>query len=282
MARARNIKPGFFKNEELVELSFGTRLLFIGLWTEADRAGRMEDKPKRIKMNLFPADDIDIDAGLNDLQARGFIARYESGGARYIQIIAFGKHQNPHKDEKASTLPAPCEPGTSPVQAPNSEGGNPADSLPLIPDPLNLIPDPLTTAGGNSAADVRGVPGFTPTPAGAICKALRQAGIADTNPGHPDLIVLLEVGATEAEFLGAVPAALGKGRAFAYVLGTVKRQRTDAAKTAQGLHVGPMPRASPGRKDRQLEMAGLMTGAIRSAPQPRMDTVDVESKLIPS
>ena len=55
MARARNIKPGFFLNEELVELPFSTRLLFIGLWTLADRDGRMEDKPKRIKMSLFPA-----------------------------------------------------------------------------------------------------------------------------------------------------------------------------------------------------------------------------------
>ena len=31
MARARNIKPGFFTNDELVELPFATRLLFIGL-----------------------------------------------------------------------------------------------------------------------------------------------------------------------------------------------------------------------------------------------------------
>ena len=33
MARSRNIKPGFFSNDELVELPFEARLLFIGLWT---------------------------------------------------------------------------------------------------------------------------------------------------------------------------------------------------------------------------------------------------------
>jgi hypothetical protein len=50
MARARNIKPAFFKNEQLVELGMSTRLLFIGLWCLADREGRLEDRPKRIKM----------------------------------------------------------------------------------------------------------------------------------------------------------------------------------------------------------------------------------------
>ena len=42
MARSRNIKPGFFSNEHLAELDFATRLLFIGMWTEADREGRRE------------------------------------------------------------------------------------------------------------------------------------------------------------------------------------------------------------------------------------------------
>ena len=55
MARARNIKPAFFKNETLVELPVETRLLFIGLWTLADREGRLEDRPKRIKMEIYPA-----------------------------------------------------------------------------------------------------------------------------------------------------------------------------------------------------------------------------------
>jgi len=141
MARARNIKPKFFTNEELVELPFATRLLFIGLWTVADRAGRMEDRPKRIKMDIFPADDIDVDAALNALQASGFLLRYEAEGKRYIQVLAFDKHQNPHKDEKASAIPAPTGHGASTVQAPESNGGNLADSL--IPD--SLIPESLFT-----------------------------------------------------------------------------------------------------------------------------------------
>jgi hypothetical protein len=107
VARARNIKPGFFRNEDLVEMPFETRLLFIGLWTVADRLGRMEDRPKRIKMDIFPADDVDVDACLTQLHDGGFILRYVVGEGHYIQVLAFGKHQNPHNKEQASTIPAP-------------------------------------------------------------------------------------------------------------------------------------------------------------------------------
>ena len=48
MARARNIKPGFFANENLAECDPLARLLFAGLWCLADREGRLEDRPKRI------------------------------------------------------------------------------------------------------------------------------------------------------------------------------------------------------------------------------------------
>ncbi|MNZ30163.1 hypothetical protein D3C78_474230 [compost metagenome] len=142
MARARNIKPGFFQNEDLVELDFATRLLFIGLWTEADRAGRLEDRPKRLKMALFPADNLDVDAMLDALEGFGFIRRYVVGEQRLIQVVSWAKHQNPHHTEKGSVLPAehseaatdaePFDNGESTVNALEQDGGNPADSL--IPD----------------------------------------------------------------------------------------------------------------------------------------------------
>ncbi len=40
--RSRNIKPDFFLNEDLAEVSHTSRLLFIGLWCFADRDGRFE------------------------------------------------------------------------------------------------------------------------------------------------------------------------------------------------------------------------------------------------
>ncbi len=113
MPRARSLKPGFFSNEDLIELPFEYRLLFAGLWTMADRAGRMEDRPKRIKLTIFPGDNVDCDAGLTSLATKKFIERYEVNGIRYIQIIAWDKHQSPHVKETVSTIPAPCKPGAA-------------------------------------------------------------------------------------------------------------------------------------------------------------------------
>jgi hypothetical protein len=129
MARARNIKPGFFRNADLVELPVETRLLFIGLWTMADRAGRLHDRPKQIKMELYPADSFDIDSMLAQLHGFGFINRYESNKIKCIQIINFLKHQNPHHAEKPSLIPALDKPEASP-------GLNV-----LIPDSRFLIPE---------------------------------------------------------------------------------------------------------------------------------------------
>jgi hypothetical protein len=107
MARARNIKPGFFVNEVLAELSLGTRLIFIGLWCLADREGRLEDRPKRIKRELVPFDDLDVVEALNELEAHHFIKRYSVEGLQVIQVVNFAKHQSPHGTERDSELPDP-------------------------------------------------------------------------------------------------------------------------------------------------------------------------------
>lgn len=137
MARARNIKPGFFKNDLLAECQPLARILFAGLWCEADRAGRLEDRPKRIKAECLPYDDCDIDALLNELHDRGFILRYVVGTERFIAIPAFDKHQNPHIREGASSIPAPGEHSASTVQGCAEHRTSPADSPSLIPDSPN-------------------------------------------------------------------------------------------------------------------------------------------------
>ncbi len=128
MARARNIKPGFFQNENLVEHPFEVRLLFIGLWTLADKKGRLEDRPKKIKMGVFPADDVNVEKGLALLCADKFIDRYEVNGVKYIQITNWEKHQAPHHTEKDSVIP-PLNNGEETVTTQKQDGGNPPDSL---------------------------------------------------------------------------------------------------------------------------------------------------------
>lgn len=143
MSRARNIKPGFFKNDRLAECGPLTRILFAALWCEADREGRLEDRPKRIKAECLPYDDCDVDAMLNELAGRGFIVRYSHGSGRFIQVSAFNKHQNPHMREPASSIPAPVEHSASTVLStekaetgPEKGDGKPTES----PEPARLFP----------------------------------------------------------------------------------------------------------------------------------------------
>lgn len=105
MARARNIKPGFLKNEELCEVDPLGRLLFAGLWMLADRDGRLEDRPKRIKADCLPYDSCDIEELLWQLHERNFIVRYKIGEQRFIQIPKFSEHQHPHANETLSRIP---------------------------------------------------------------------------------------------------------------------------------------------------------------------------------
>jgi hypothetical protein len=126
--RSRNIKPGLFRNEILGAADPLLTILFEGLWCIADREGRLEDRPLRIKAEIFPYRDIpDIDGYLTQLQKMGFVRRYKVNNAALIEVLNFKKHQSPHHTEKKSQLPAP-------VNSPLEHGGNPPDSL--IPDSL--------------------------------------------------------------------------------------------------------------------------------------------------
>lgn len=149
MARARNIKPGFFKNEDLAECSLAARLCFAGLWTLADREGRLEDRPKRIKGELFPFDSFEVEPLLCELAARGFILRYEVDGARCIQVSKFSEHQTPHYTEKASVIKPPALQESAAHDAAPTPGGLQEDSRSDeaikrgSKPPDSLIPDSL-------------------------------------------------------------------------------------------------------------------------------------------
>jgi hypothetical protein len=163
--RARGIKPGFFKNEKLAELPPLARILFIGLWCMADREGRLEDRPKRIRAEILPFDGEIADKGekvgetvekLLEMLAKSndpFIARYEVDGEKYIQIINFLRHQNPHKREAESEIPAIPTKGrprhnlgtdkAGPRSGPNRDEAQPKQERARL-TPSSLTPSSLT------------------------------------------------------------------------------------------------------------------------------------------
>lgn len=116
--RIRQIKPSFWLNEDLAKLSHLARLTWVGLWAIADRAGRMEARPQRIRGQLFPYEpEIQIDEILSELQTGGFLVRYENDGAWYFEIPNFTKHQrfSGQEAKNDSTLPGPKESGSVPA-----------------------------------------------------------------------------------------------------------------------------------------------------------------------
>lgn len=133
MARIRNIKPEFFLNEELAELPAETRLAFIGLWTLADWKGRLPERPKRMRLELFPYHpDFDIDNVLSQLSEKRFIKRYAVDGEKYIEISNFTKHQyvSGKEKEKPSMIPEPSQTDTGTIPEPyrNQTGTDPVST----------------------------------------------------------------------------------------------------------------------------------------------------------
>jgi len=156
MPRSRNVKHSFFANDELAEHDPLARLLFVGLWTIADYKGDLEWRPKRIKAQLLPYDECDINKIAINLDKSGFVRTYIIDGQMYLNITNFIKHQNPHKNErdKGSEIPPFTDEAAQAIDFkgikiyrdkigsdPDKNDSDPADSCSLIPDSCSLIPD---------------------------------------------------------------------------------------------------------------------------------------------
>lgn len=104
MARIRTIKPEFFTSDDICALSPMARILYIGLWCEADREGRFAWTPSGFKRRYLPDDACDIDALCAELTSRTLVVRY---GDCLAYIPTFSTHQHVNPREQASRLPAP-------------------------------------------------------------------------------------------------------------------------------------------------------------------------------
>lgn len=129
MARIRTIKPEFFTSEDIVSLSPMARLLYIALWCEADREGRLAWKPKTFKMRYFPADNCDINALCDEITSAGLVKLY---GDSLAYIPAFHAHQHINPREAASQLPEPPKTDAKTTRAPRVKDASPRDSDPQV------------------------------------------------------------------------------------------------------------------------------------------------------
>ena len=108
MARIRTIKPEFWSNEKVVDCSPTARLLFVGLWTFSDDRGVHPASSRRIKMQVFPGDDItaeQIDHCINELVNANLLQVFTEDNEKYWHIIGFHEHQKIEKPTYKYAVP---------------------------------------------------------------------------------------------------------------------------------------------------------------------------------
>jgi hypothetical protein len=171
MARIRSIKPDFFLDEDLCKLPLQTRLFYIGLWCQADKAGRLEDRPEKLKVVIMPYDRCNVESILNALASiklnsgLPFIVRYRlDDGKRYIQVLKW-EHQRPHHTEHESKIPpppselikeltdhAPLSNGEKPLGREGKGVKGPASNATPLPDPVDKSVDKSKAKAGFAQA----------------------------------------------------------------------------------------------------------------------------------
>ena len=83
------------------------RILYIALWCEADREGRLSWKPRTLKMKYLPAESGDIFALCDELIDAKLVVPYEVDGEPYAVLPSFRKHQAINVREAQSAIPEP-------------------------------------------------------------------------------------------------------------------------------------------------------------------------------
>ena len=109
MARIRSIKPSFWSDESVAELSHSARLLTVGLISFADDEGRFLASTSAIGGYVFPHDDVPttrLRRWLDEIERVGVIRLYSVSRREYGAFPNWGKHQK-ISHPQPSILPAP-------------------------------------------------------------------------------------------------------------------------------------------------------------------------------
>lgn len=192
MARIRTIKPEFWTSEDIADLSPLARLLYIALWGEADREGRMKWKPRAFRIRYLPLDQCDINAVCEELTQRKLVVLYGQSN-EFAHIPSFHKHQRPHTKEAESTLPPP------PSDHPNEENQSKGDGEPqprCAPATTQVVRDHDLGDGSNvgKEREGKGKEEYPPTPQGGEGLQSKIASLKTNGQDTPESLALEFVG----------------------------------------------------------------------------------------
>lgn len=172
MARIRTIKPTFWEDELVGSMSTRTRLVFVGLFSLADDAGRLRGNAAWIRSQLFAYDEdttaAAVEASLRELHNARRIRLY-GNGQRYVEVTNFLKHQRIQKPQP-SQIPAPG--GHYKVEP--IEGGDEQDILVPVEDQSATVP----VRKGREEEEERDEANASRRPSGPTAEQVR--GVFDT------------------------------------------------------------------------------------------------------
>jgi len=178
MLRTRHIKPSITSNPDLGRMGPIAEVIFTRLWMLADREGRLEYDPARIKYEAlanYPEITAETVAEVvENLSKSDMVVLYQgpSNGIRqkqYLAVTNFHKHQWVHKNEKPSEIPEPQPVKTKRISRSKTHGKLPGatsngalvtsnksgttssskllSSVPLTPPPFNGSDEPSNGGG---------------------------------------------------------------------------------------------------------------------------------------
>lgn len=110
MMRIRTIKPSFFSDVKLGQVSINARLLFAGLWCVSDDYGFLLGHESYLKGQIFPYDDNitaeSIAKMIKELQGIDAIQVFEFNRENFIYIKNLDIHQRIDKPSKTGVISA--------------------------------------------------------------------------------------------------------------------------------------------------------------------------------
>lgn len=204
MARIRSVKPEFWTDEDLAELTRDARLLYIGLWNLADEHGRLRGDPRYVKGQIFPYDD-DLPSGavdelLDDLADAGKITRYRVGSGSYIFLPNLSKHQRLEAGKVPSKLPEPDDPAALPHRPGPAQirADLSAPRAQVMPSDARTDPGPSQNGPEDAGPDDDG-PNGTPSMANSpdLPEGPAQIGADKSAPGADESSLLYGTGSME-------------------------------------------------------------------------------------
>ena len=126
MARNRTLSSDFWTREDVIDCSPMSRLLLLGLGNFADDHGVQPLRPRTIRLQVFPGDELDdqrLRVMIDELAAHRLVRLYEVEGVEYLAILDWEQHHRVGRRARRRWPrdPAlPPEPAIEPAPVPQS------------------------------------------------------------------------------------------------------------------------------------------------------------------